>query len=109
MNIKFKIWEMALIIALVVSILCGFSLEKESDELASKLIRLHVVANSNSEEDQSLKLKVRDRILDVLETELEGITDRTEAERIIKSNLDKLIDESKDEISDNFGEIGRWR
>ncbi|HQA60051.1 MAG TPA: stage II sporulation protein R, partial [Tepidanaerobacteraceae bacterium] len=33
-----------------------------ANQLADKLIRLHVIANSNSPEDQELKLKVRDAI-----------------------------------------------
>ncbi|MFQ8759117.1 MAG: stage II sporulation protein R [Intestinimonas sp.] len=38
-------------------------LDREQAALADKVIRLHVLANSDSEADQALKLRVRDRIL----------------------------------------------
>lgn len=41
------------------------ALQIEQQTLAGKLIRLHVVANSDSESDQSMKLQVRDAILAV--------------------------------------------
>ena len=44
------------------------------------VIRLHVIAASDSEEDQALKLKVRDTVLAALGEKLDGITDRDEAE-----------------------------
>lgn len=56
-----------LITVLVVSLitlflLVGYSTSVNSN-LSSNMVRLHVIANSDSEEDQSLKLKVRDAIL----------------------------------------------
>ncbi len=38
--------------------------EKPRNELESNLIRLHILANSNSSDDQQIKLKIRDAILD---------------------------------------------
>ncbi|MCI2106438.1 MAG: stage II sporulation protein R [Intestinimonas sp.] len=46
------------------TLLCGTWLEGQQSALADKVIRLHVIANSDSSEDQALKLKVRDRILE---------------------------------------------
>lgn len=40
-------------------------IQQEQQTLAGKLIRLHVVANSDSKEDQLLKLQVRDAVLAV--------------------------------------------
>ena len=42
-------------------------LQREQQDLSQKLIRLHVVANSDSGEDQAVKLEVRDAILEVTE------------------------------------------
>lgn len=87
---KPKIWEIALAIALVVTLVCGFTLDREQTELSEKLIRLHVVANSDTEEDQALKLKVRDSILGELTVLLSGVEDKTEAQEIIGSHLKEL-------------------
>lgn len=43
------------------------ALQGEQQALAGKLVRLHVVANSDSEQDQALKLQVRDAVLEASE------------------------------------------
>ena len=56
------------------------------------VIRLHVLANSDSEEDQTLKLKVRDDVLSCTEELIGDATSRDEAEEILRENLDTLRD-----------------
>lgn len=97
---KPKIWEIALALALIVTLLCGFAADRQQTELSEKLIRLHVVANSNSEEDQALKLKVRDSILGELEVLLSGVTDKTEAQKIIGSRLNELCRAARQTVQD---------
>lgn len=66
-----------------------------------KLIRFHVIANSDSEKDQALKLKVRDAVIDYLKPKLENSMSIEESERIIKGEYDNLEKISKNIISDN--------
>lgn len=96
---KLKIWEISLIAALVISILSGFAMANDQKELSEKLIRLHVVANSDSEEDQNLKLDVRDQILSELAIILNGVTDRDIAETLIEENLSLLEKSCVEEIT----------
>ena len=49
------------------------------EEIYSKVVRLHVLANSDSEEDQAVKLKVRDAILEVTVPLLQDCATREEA------------------------------
>lgn len=56
-------WEVALMVGLAIAILAGAWLGGEQNALADKVVRLHVIANSDSAEDQALKLAVRDEIL----------------------------------------------
>lgn len=65
------------------------------------LIRFHVIANSDSEKDQALKLKVRDAVIDYLKPKLENSMSIEESERIIKGEYDNLEKISKNIISDN--------
>jgi stage II sporulation protein R len=95
---KLKKWELALIIALVITFLCGAALKKEQQALSDKLIRLHVVANSDSEADQALKLQVRDRILAEITQLLDGVTDRDAAADIISRNMLSVIAASEEVI-----------
>lgn len=50
-------------IVLVFSVAIGCIQASAQNRLADKLVRLHIIANSNSEYDQQLKIKVRDAIL----------------------------------------------
>ncbi len=56
-------------------------------ELYDGVIRLHVIANSDSEDDQSLKLKVRDGILTLLRDMLADAKCKEDAKAIITENL----------------------
>lgn len=63
MDRKLKCWELALMCGVIVAMVAAGWLGREQQELADSLIRLHVVANSDSAEDQALKLAVRDQVL----------------------------------------------
>lgn len=98
---KLKKWELALILALVLTFLCGAAAsrsQRELQDLSEKLIRLHVVANSDTEEDQALKLKVRDRILLEVTPLLEGVSDREEATARIEASLGGIITAAEEVI-----------
>lgn len=58
--------------------------------LKNELIRLHVVAASDSEEDQAVKLRVRDAVLESLQAEMENVTDMEQAKAYLQENLPKL-------------------
>lgn len=61
-----------------------------SESIANEVIRFHVRANSDSEEDQALKLQVRDAILEELGTELEKAESKDEARKVMEDNLEKI-------------------
>lgn len=65
-------------------------LEGEGEQLSADVLRLHVLANSDSEEDQALKLTVRDAVLEEANALLEGVADRGEAEEILADKLYEL-------------------
>jgi stage II sporulation protein R len=56
----------------------------------NNLIRLHVIANSNSNFDQQLKLKVRDQVLQATRPMLSNNTSAETADRAIKNNLNYI-------------------
>ena len=65
------------------------------EKIYNSVVRLHVLANSDTEEDQTLKLKVRDAILEKTAPLLENCTDRDEAEAILRANLAELTETAK--------------
>lgn len=64
--------------------------ENTSASLASNLIRLHVVANSDSPEDQALKRKVRDEVLKYMNDILKESKDIEQTKFIISSNIKQI-------------------
>lgn len=70
--------------------------------IAEEIIRLHVVANSDSEEDQQLKLKVKETIVTYLRGEMKNATTVDEARQAIRDNLPE-IEEIANEKMQNEG------
>ena len=85
-----KILRQVLICALITALFWGVMLISDRDRLNDELIRLHVVANSDSEEDQSIKLMVRDAVINSLYRDLETIADIKEAKAYLQENLPKI-------------------
>ncbi len=82
--------ELLLLTAVGVFLLSGaLSLQTQS-ALADKVVRLHVLANSDSEADQSLKLTVRDAVLAETEVLLEGVENRDTAAQVLRAQLPQL-------------------
>lgn len=84
---KLKKWEIALLLALCFAMLTGAWAQARSEKLSSSLIRLHVLAVSDDETEQAVKLTVRDSVLAYLSPKLEGAKSADEAKRIIESEL----------------------
>ena len=76
---KLHTWEAALLLAVAAALLWGACTLQRQDALEQKVIRLHVIANSDSEADQALKLRVRDRVLVLAEDILRQSGDMEEA------------------------------
>lgn len=69
-----------------------------SQDYKDKLIRFHVIANSDSDEDQNLKLKVRDAVINYLQPKLLESESIEESELIIKREYSELEKISKNII-----------
>lgn len=89
------------VLALFVACLVCTALWAEATQvqLASQVIRLHVLANSDSEEDQALKLEVRDRVLETTSALLTGETEPQAAAVLLDQHLDDIAQTAAQEIS----------
>ena len=87
---KLKTWELALLMALCVTFAWGLWAERTQDALAAKLVRLHVIANSDTPEDQAAKLALRDQVLAVLSPALADCRTQAEAAAVIEANRPAL-------------------
>ena len=110
MNIKKIRKRIFILVSILISILIisGLVIVKEINKIDAciydykdKLIRFHVIANSDTDEDQALKLKVRDAVIDYLQPKLENSNSIQESEKIIKKEYKNLERISKNIISKN--------
>ncbi|TYP49235.1 stage II sporulation protein R [Thermosediminibacter litoriperuensis] len=68
------------------------------EDISSKIIRLHVVANGDSPEDQELKLRVRDAVIKALEKDLAKVEDIDVSREYIKAHLTDIEEIARREI-----------
>ena len=85
-----KIWEKAMLLALSLSLCAGVWAHGRQESLSSSLLRLHVLAHSDAAEEQSLKLEVRDAVLEYISPRLEGAQTVAQAREIIRAELDNI-------------------
>lgn len=94
-----RVLELALGLGLAAALIWGNVSLHRQQALADRVVRLHILANSDSEEDQALKLQVRDRVLDRAAEILTESTDRAAAEHALRAALPELESLAADEIA----------
>lgn len=99
---KLKLFEISLLAGFLISIIFSItSFASTCNEIRTDVLRLHVIANSDSEKDQQLKLKVRDAVLTAGENIFDGSVTRENAEEKIRSEKEKLETAAKKVIEEN--------
>lgn len=72
-----------------------------SEDIANSVFRLHVIANSDSEEDQNLKLKVRDELLSYMNEIAKDCTSKEEVEQLAIEYQNEFESIAKKVIEEN--------
>ena len=98
---KAPVMLLSLVIGLAAAVVWGGWALREQQELADKVVRLHILANSDSEEDQALKLQVRDVVLTRAEELLRASDGRGEAEVMLREHLRELTQVAQTAIAEN--------
>ena len=95
----FKRFLLLIILFLFYTFICAFSYASSvSSDIADNVFRLHIVANSDTDEDQNLKLIVRDNILNYMKEIASSVSSKEEAVEIITSHLDDFYNIAIDTI-----------
>lgn len=91
---------LALMIGLMISVclspVTGFA--QDIEEIRGSVLRLHILANSDSEEDQALKLAVRDRILELDYSLFDSVHSVSEAKEAAEAQLEQIEAAAEEEI-----------
>ena len=72
-----------------------------SEDISNKVFRLHIIANSDSKEDQNLKLEVRDQVLKYSKEIYSDCTSVNDAVEVTNANLNKIKDIAQKTIAFN--------
>ena len=71
------------------------------EDISKKLIRFHVIANSDGQADQTLKLKIRDEVLKYIQPILKESESIEESREILNENNDEIINITEKVIIEN--------
>lgn len=83
-------------IFLISFVLYSVSIQKS---ISSKVLRLHILANSNSSFDQELKLKVRDNVINYITPLLKDSSSLSQSKEIISKNMEAINTIAQETVS----------
>ncbi|MBE6054348.1 MAG: stage II sporulation protein R [Clostridium sartagoforme] len=107
---KYKIYILIIIFIILNLTSCTSSIIKEEsnstnelvyEDIVNEIIRFHVIANSNSDEDQVLKLKVRDKVIEFVSSNLSNSKSIDESREFILNNKNRIEDIAKSVVTEN--------
>lgn len=94
--------ELALIFALLFTLAMNFAhFNAACDDLRNNVLRLHIIANSDSKPDQAVKLKIRDEILNASSGIFKECESLPAAIENAKENLDKISKTANNVLKEN--------
>lgn len=88
---KLKAIDISVFLTLIICIIATVSFENDCKGIREEVLRLHVIANSDEDYDQELKLKVRDAVLNSGEEVFSGSEDIISAESEIADKKDVIL------------------
>lgn len=101
-NPKFKMILILSLLLFLYTTICAFSYAQSVlPDIADSVFRLHVIANSDSDEDQNLKYKVRDNLLAYMNDICKNCTTKQEAINLVEKNKDTFKQIALDTIRQN--------
>ena len=90
-NSKLGIILTLILLLIIYTIICAFSyVQAVSTDISNSVFRLHVIANSNSDEDQSLKYKVRDNLLKYMNNICSNCSSKKEAIELVTEHQEEF-------------------
>ena len=96
-----KIFVILILLSLFILISAISYVDAVSNNIADSVFRLHVIANSDSKEDQELKLKVRDELLSYMNIISKDSTSKQEAMQIANEHKEEFTQIAEKVIKEN--------
>ncbi len=104
---KYKLIAFILITLFLYGFFMNTYINTDSDfaGIKNKIVRLHIIANSDSLKDQEIKLRVRDAVLEKMKPAFKDLTDTEKAKEIITDNMETIkatVQEELTKMGKNF-------
>ncbi len=96
-----RIFVILILLSLFILISAISYVDAVSNNIADSVFRLHVIANSDSKEDQELKLKVRDELLSYMNIISKDSTSKQEAMQIANEHKEEFTQIAEKVIKEN--------
>ncbi len=96
-----RIFVILILLSLFILISAISYVDAVSNNIADSVFRLHVIANSDSKEDQELKLKVRDKLLSYMNIISKDSTSKQEAMQIANEHKEEFTQIAEKVIKEN--------
>lgn len=91
-----------LLLLFIYTFICAFSyVNAVSTDIQDSVFRLHVIANSDSPEDQNLKYIVRDKVLEYINSISGNETSKEDVINLAKANIDEIQKIAENTINEN--------
>ena len=101
-NQKIQMVAILSFLLILYSSLCAFSYAKNvSEDISDSVFRLHVIANSDSKEDQDLKYKVRDKLIDYMNNISENCNSKEDVISLAQEHQNDFQKIAEDTVREN--------
>lgn len=103
-----KMIAVLLVLSIGVTILqsCGKKEDKLQGSIADKILRFHVLANSDDASDQQVKEQVRDAVGAYLSPYLENLSSKAETIEVVENHMDEILEVADTVLAENGKEYG---
>lgn len=96
-----KLFIKSVCIAFILTVIYSvIPFQAECKDISNEVFRIHILANSDSSQDQALKLKVRDKVLVYSKKLFEKAKNKEDAEKVISQNLQSICNVAYKEVVD---------
>ncbi len=96
-----NVCKVIVVLIIIVVIITISTVMKQQEQEEYDLVRIHIRANSNSREDQALKLQVKNRLIDILTPLMANAENKDDALNILKMNRKYIQKESNNILAIN--------
>lgn len=94
-----KLFVKSVCIAFVLTVLYSvIPFQAECTDISNEVFRLHILASSDSDYDQNVKLSVRDKVLEYTESLFQNAKSKEDAEQVISQNLPAITEVAQNEV-----------